>query len=84
MATNKVVKTNHKITIIKIPLSSLRCISSYPKEQKVLCEINTKELKKLNKPKTLDEIINLSRLDYALGKYKTFTNAKDLIKELRT
>ena len=32
----------------------------------------------------LDEIINEAKLDYALGHYKTFTTARDLIAELHT
>jgi len=73
-----------KIAMIKIPLSSLRCILSYPKENKIICEIDIKSMERINEPKSLDEIINESRLDYALGNYKTFVNAKNLIAELRS
>ncbi len=40
------------------------------------------EIERVNQAETLDEIINEARLDYAIGNYKTFTNAKDLIAEL--
>jgi hypothetical protein len=55
--------------IIKIPLSALRCLLTYPKDKKALCEIDLKTMKKHNKPETLDEIINEGRIDYALGNY---------------
>lgn len=78
---NLKIKTQKKIreAIVKIPLSSLRCIIQYPKEKKMICEIAIDGLKRLNGAETLDEIINEARLDYALGNYKTFTDAKDLI-----
>ncbi len=70
--------------MIKIPLAALRCILSYPKDNKVICEIDTSSLKSENSPETLDEIINDARIEYALGKNKSFTNASDLIAELRS
>ena len=83
-----ILKTKTKKTkteaMVKIPLSSLRCILRYPKEKKIICEIAIDSIKRFNKTETLDEIINEARLDYALGKYKTFTNAKDLIVELHS
>ena len=70
--------------MVKIPLSSLRCILRYPKDKKIICEIATDSIKRFNRVETLDEIINEARLDYAFGKYKTFTDAKDLITELHS
>ncbi len=84
MLTKKPIKRGNHPVMIQIPLSALRCISSYPKEQKIICEIHLNEFKKFNEPETLDEIINESRLDYALGNYKTFNNAKKLIAELKS
>ena len=81
--TTKVKSRLRKETIVKVPLSALRCILRYPKEKKVICEIDIRALKKLNKSQNLDEIINEARIDYALGNYKTFSKAKDLIAELR-
>lgn len=85
----KTSKTPKKINLsdqamVKIPLSSLRCILSYPKDKKIICEINLKDIEQINESKNLDEIINESRLDYALGNYKNFTSAKKLIAELRS
>lgn len=83
---NKTAKTKDKYikeAMVKIPLSALRCILRYPKENKIICEISIKDIKCLNKGKTTDEIINESRLDYALGNYKTFSKAKNLIAELK-
>ncbi len=50
----------------------------------MICEITTDGIEKLNGAETLDEIINEARLDYALGNYKTFASARDLIAELHS
>lgn len=71
-----------KEALIELPLSGFRCISRYPKEKKMICEIDMANIKILNSPQTLDEIINEARLDYALGDYKTFSNADELIADL--
>ncbi|MDA2936220.1 hypothetical protein MYX06_03315 [Patescibacteria group bacterium AH-259-L05] len=85
MATIKTkTKKRTREAMVKIPLSSLRCILRYPKEKKIICEITTDGIERLNQAETLDEIINEARLDYALGNYKGFTNAKDLIAELHS
>lgn len=70
--------------ILKIPLSALRCLLRYPKEKKIICEIDLGGLKRPGRGKTLDEIINEARLDYALGDYSTHRSAKSLIAELRS
>jgi len=67
---------------VTIPLTAMKCILSYPKEKKIICEISLIDMKRMNKPETLDEIIAEAELDYATGNYKRFTNAKDLINEL--
>ena len=79
--TKKVKKT--KEAMIKIPLSALRCILRYPKEKKIVCEISTKDIKRMNNAETIDEIINQARLDYALGDYTAHKDAKSLIAEFR-
>lgn len=86
MATIKILenKTITNEAMIRIPLSALRCILRYPKEKKIVCEINTRDIERLNEAETIDEIINESRLDYMLGKYKTFSSAKGLITELHS
>ena len=84
MANLHPVKTQKRTdeAMVNIPLSSLRYLSRYPREKKIVREISTDDIKRVNKAKTLDEIINEARLDYALGKYKTFTSAKELIADL--
>ena len=84
MNTRVTTRTINDVAIVKIPLASLRCILRYPKEKKMICEIDTQEIEKLNDAQTLDEIINSARLDYALGNYKKFSDAKDLIAELHS
>lgn len=70
--------------MVNIPLSAMRCILRYPKENKIICEINTEGIKRLNEAETLDEMINEARLDYALGNFKTFTSTKELMAELNS
>ena len=82
----KTIETPKKTreAMVSIPLSAMRCILRYPKEGKIICEINTDGIKRANEAETLDEIINEARLDYAMGNYKSFTNPKDLIAELHS
>lgn len=75
---------SHGVAMIQIPLSAFRCISSYPSEKKIICEVSLAELSSVNEAETLDEIINQARLDYATGGYQTFENPQDLIAELRS
>jgi len=86
MANLYPVKTQKRTdeAMINLPLSALRYLSQYPREKKIIVEISIDEIKRVNKAETLDEIINEARLDYALGNYKTFTSAKDLIAELHS
>jgi hypothetical protein len=86
MANLYPVKTQKRTdeAMILLPLSALRYLSQYPREKKIIVEISVDEIKRVNKAQTLDEIINEARLDYALGNYKTFSSAKDLITELHS
>ena len=67
---------------VTIPLGAMRCISGYPKERKVICEINMDELERVNDAETFDEIISQARLDYALGDYEGFNSAQELVEDL--
>ena len=77
--------TNQKTkeAMIKIPLSALRCLSRYPREKKIVVEISTSDIVRVNTAETLDDIISEARLDYALGKYSSHKTAKSLIAALR-
>ena len=83
-ATKTQTQTRTREAVVRIPLSALRCILRYPKEKKIVCEVNIEGIERLNEAETLDEIINQARLDYAMGSYKTFASAKDLITELHS
>lgn len=83
----QIVKPNSKRTneaMIKLPLSALRYLSRYPREKKIVVEISTKDIKRLNEAKTFDEIISEARLDYAQGNYTTHKTAKSLITALES
>lgn len=83
ISTNKKRRAKGKEAMVQIPLSALRCILSYPKEKKIICEISTKAIKRVNDAKTLDEIINEARMDYTRGDYTSHRSAKSLIAGLR-
>ena len=73
-----------KEAMVNIPLSALKYLSRYPNEKKIIVEISTNDLRRVNSAETLDEIISEARLDYALGNYTTHTTAKSLIAALES
>jgi hypothetical protein len=83
---NTTTKTNSKRThneaMVKFPLSALRYLSRYPREKKIVVEISTDQILRVNAAETLDEIINEARLEYALGNFTTHKTAKSLIAAL--
>ena len=86
MAHSNLVQTQKRTeeAMVSLPLSALRYLSRYPYEKKIVVEISTDEIRRVNKAETLDEIISEARLDYALGDKKTFATAKDTIAELNS
>ena len=70
--------------MVNIPLSALKYLSRYPNEKKIIVEISTDDIRRVNRAETLDEIISEARLDYALGNYTTHTTAKSLIAALES
>lgn len=68
--------------MVQIPLSAFRYLSTYPREEKMVVEILTKDLKRVNSAETFDELINEARLDYALGNFTTHKTAKSLVAAL--
>ncbi|MEK7620573.1 MAG: hypothetical protein AAB413_05045 [Patescibacteria group bacterium] len=83
---NTVAKKNLKGTkeaMVNLPLSALRYLSQYPRDKKIVIEISTDQIKRVNKAGTLDEIISEAQLDYALGKYSTHKTVKSLMATLR-
>ena len=59
-------------------VSAWRHLSQYPRDKKIVIEISTDQIKRVNKAGTLDEIISEAQLDYALGKYSTHKTVKVL------
>lgn len=70
--------------IIAFPLAGLRPLYSSQQGKKLVVEVDVKSMKEINKPNTIDEMVAEARLEYALGKSKTFTSADALIKELES
>lgn len=77
------IRQKTKEAMVKIPLSALRYLSRYPREKKIVVEITTDDIVRVNPAGTLDEIISEARLDYALGNYSSHKTAKSIIAALR-
>ncbi len=75
-----------KPAAISFPLTSLKPLymSNRGRKNTIVFEADVNALKKVNEPNTIDEMVAEARLEYALGKTKTFTSAEALIKELRS
>ncbi|GAI91174.1 unnamed protein product [marine sediment metagenome] len=71
-----------KLAAVSFPLTSLRPLYSSNRGRKLVVEVDIKSMKKVNEPSTIDEMVAEAKLEYAMGKSKTFTSAKELIKEL--
>ncbi len=71
-----------KEAMVRVPLSAFRSLSRYPREKKIVVEISTDDIARVNKAETLDEIINEARLEYATGDYTTHRTAKSVIATL--
>ena len=80
---HSIVRQKTKEAMVKIPLSAFRYLSRYPLEKKIIVEISTDDMTRVNNAETLDEIINEARLDYALGDFSTHKTPKSLIAALR-
>lgn len=81
---HNLIRQKTKEAMIKIPLSAFRYLSQYPREKKIVIEISTDDIVRVNTAETLDEIINEARLDYAMGDFSTYKTAKRLIATLRS
>ena len=69
---------------ISFPLVGLKPLYSSERGKKLVLEVDVDSLKKINDPNTIDEMVAEARLEYALGKSKTFSSADELIKDLQT
>ena len=75
-----------KPATVSFPLTNLRPLYSrgHGKKRTIVFEADVYALKKVNEPNTIDEIVAEARLEYTLGKTKTFSSADALMKELRS
>ena len=69
---------------ISFPLTSLKPLYISNRGKKLVVEVDVKSMKKVNEPNTIDEMVAEAKLEYAVGKSKTFTSADELIKELHS
>lgn len=67
---------------INIPLSAVRCVSGKPKEKRVVCEIDVAQLRMVNEPRTIDELLAEADLDIASGNYKQYGSMEDFLADL--
>ena len=78
------IKKLENEAMVEIPLSALRCILKYPKEKKIICEIDLINIKQKESVDALDEVINQARIDYVFGNYTTHISAESLIDGLKS
>lgn len=69
---------------VSFPLTSLKPLYTSNRGKKLVVEVDVKSMKKVNEPNTIDEMVAEAKLEYAVGKSKTFTSADELIKELHS
>ena len=69
---------------VSFPLTSLKPLYSSDRGKKLVVEVDVKSMKKVNEPNTIDEMVAEAKLEYAMGKSKTFTSADELIKDLHS
>jgi len=69
---------------VSFPLTSLKPLYSSNRGKKLVVEVDIKSMKKVNEPNTINEMVAEAKLEYAMGKSKTFTSADELIKELHS
>ena len=76
--------TNKKRASISFPLTGLRPLYSTKRGTKLVIEVDVKSMKEMNTPNTIDEMVAEAKLEYFLGKTKTFTSAEALVRDLRS
>lgn len=67
---------------IKIPLDTIKLLSTNPHTKKIMCEFDIAALKKVNRPAIIDFMVAEAKAEYKAGKTKKFTNVDDLMKYL--
>ena len=75
---------NKKNSTITLPKAALKYISTYPNDNKILCEIDIKEIEEHDHGKTLDEIINNAQIPYIIGDFKSTSDPQKLLTDLKS
>lgn len=70
-------------TSITVPLIGLKYLYRSPGGKKLVLEVDIDSLKKVNQPRTIDEMFAEARLEYFSGKTKNFTSTDKLLKYLK-
>lgn len=80
------MSTKTKQAAVSFPLTSLKPLyrSSRGAIKTIVFEADVNALKEVNEPDTIDEMVAEARLEYALGKTKTFASADELMEDLRS
>ncbi len=68
---------------LTIPLTGLKFLYQNTRDHKMVCEIDVAALKKVNEPRTIEDMIAEARMEYFGGKTRAFTNTKKLMAHLR-
>ncbi|OIO50031.1 MAG: hypothetical protein CO042_03355 [Parcubacteria group bacterium CG_4_9_14_0_2_um_filter_41_8] len=76
--------TATKEKTINIPANGLTLLETNEQTGKAICEVNLRELYKINPPNMIDMMVAEAREEYRAGKTKGFTDVHALIDELKS
>ncbi len=69
---------------ISFPLTSLRPLYISNRGKKLVVEVDVDSMKKVNNPKTIDDMVAEARLEYFTGKTKGFKDMDKLVDYLNS
>ena len=69
---------------LKLPLLGMKPLYHNRAAKTLIIEVNIDALEEANAPSTIDEMVAEARLERAMGRTQSFTNADDLIADLRS
>lgn len=69
---------------ISFPLSGLKPLYSSSQGKKLVIEVDISSMKKINNPRTIDDMVAEARLEYFTGKTKGFKDMDKLVNYLNS
>lgn len=69
---------------ISFPLTDLKLLYSSNRGKTLVVEVDVNSMKKVNEPKTIDDMVAEARLEYHAGKTKGFKDMNKLVNYLNS